>query len=219
MAAVLLMVIGAIAGVLGSWLIAKWQNRRADIQSSSLEGMLRTLPHQIIEALKAGAHTVSVTSNRLTQLEGRWPSHISFADVDNDGTQELLVQYPSGAHGNALQVFGWRENEYVELARIGVGVPVPFEFADFDGDGMTEVLGKESDWSTGLPYSLVPRYSFRLRWQDGSFREVWRANDYTVAELSTLKRKVGATPFNSILGGMGKFFRSIWKRGRGRTKT
>jgi hypothetical protein len=93
-----------------------------------------------------------------------------------------------------------------------VGVPLPFEFADFDGDGRIEVAGKESDWITGLPYSLVPRYSFRLRCQDGSFQEVWREKDYTVAEFSALKRQAGTTRSRSILRATAKALRSLWKR-------
>jgi hypothetical protein len=189
-AAVFLAIVGVLASGLIGYLIAVWQNRRSDKQSQSLAEAFDQLPQQFIEALRAGSLIVSAIPKRLTNLEGKWPSHISFADVDNDGTQELLVQYLAGEHGNALQVFGWRDAQYVEIARTGVGVPVPFEFGDFDGDGRIEISGQESDWSTGLPYSLVPRYSFRLRWEVDGFQEVWRANDYTGAELAELKRRL-----------------------------
>jgi hypothetical protein len=137
--------------------------------------------------LKRGNLAVSSIPARLSNLEDDWPSIVSFADVDNDGKQEFLVQYLSGAHGNSLQVLGWRNHEYVQITHLSVGVPVPFEFDDFDGDGSIEIQGKESDWSTGLPYSLVPRYSFRLRWDGNQFREVWRERDYSDGELAELK--------------------------------
>ena len=187
----LLTIASVLASGLLGYFIAIWQNRRSDKQSEkAMETVFSKLPQHFIEALRAGSLIVAATPKRLTNLEGKWPSHISFADVNNDGTQELLVQYLAGAHGNHLQVFGWREQQYVEIASTGVGVPVPFEFGDFDGDGRIEILGKESDWSTGLPYSLVPRYSFRLRWQGEGFREVWRANDYTDEDLAELKRRL-----------------------------
>jgi hypothetical protein len=172
------------------YLIALWQNRRSDKGSKTLQATFDALPQQFVEALRKGNLSVSTKQPHLEDDD--WPSVISFADVDNDGKQELLVQYLAGAHGNSLQIFGWRNHEYVQIARIGVGVPVPFEFGDFVGDGKIEILGKESDWDTGLPYSLVPRHSFRLRWNGQEFAEVWRSNDYTNEELAVLRERMSA---------------------------
>jgi hypothetical protein len=169
------------------YLIAIWQNHRTDKESKTWEETVRALPVQFAEALRKGNLTVAKLPERLTNLQDDWPSVVSFADVDNDGKQELLVQYLAGAHGNSLQILGWRNHEYVQIAHIAVSVPVPFEFGDFDADGKVEIMGKENDWSTGLPYSLTPRYSFRLRWDGAEFAEVWRKNDYTDEELAELR--------------------------------
>ena len=109
-------------------------------------------------------------------------------------SKEALGPVPREAlTGDSLQILGWRNHECVQIAHIAVGVPVPFEFGDFDSDGKVEIKGKESDWSTGLPYSLTPRYSFRLRWDGVAFAEVWRKNDYTDEELARLKGQTAAT--------------------------
>lgn len=168
--------------------VAVWQNHRSDHRSDVSDAIIQTLPQSFIRALEEGHFTVSSIPKRLTNLEeDDWPSYVSFADVNNDGKVELLVQYLAGAHGNLLQVFGWKNREYMEIARYAVGVPVAFEFGDFDHDGEIEILGKESDWDTGLPYGLVPRYSFRLRWDGEKFVEVWRAKDYSDQELDALR--------------------------------
>ncbi len=86
----------------------------------------------------------------------------------------MLIQYPIGAHGSALKIFGWRGSEYEELAHLTVGTPVGFDIGDFDGDGKIEIRTQETDWTTGLPYVSAPRIVLLMRWDGTRFAEVSR---------------------------------------------
>ncbi len=97
-----------------------------------------------------------------------------FADINDDGEEEMLVQYPVGAHGSALKVFGWRGCEFEELASLSVGTPAGFDIGDFDRDGKIEIRMQEIDWTAGLPYVDAPRVALLMRWDGTRFTEVSR---------------------------------------------
>ena len=99
---------------------------------------------------------------------------VEYVDVNHDGKQELIVQYPVGAHGSALKVFGWRDGEFAELARISVDTPGGFDIADFDGDGRIEIRTQETDWDKGVPYVVAPRIIVTMRWDGTRFSEISR---------------------------------------------
>lgn len=180
----ILLALGIPSIIVSIW-IAVWQNRKAKRAQAQFEGELANLPERVSRTVRAVIEAApSQSADSLTNPE--WPSAIDYADVDNDGKTELLVQYLAGAHGNALQVFGWRDREFKKIAALGVGTPVPFEFGDFDGDGLTEIKGTETDWSVGLPYSMAPRVEVLYRWDGNKFREVSRKKGYTAEELRTL---------------------------------
>jgi hypothetical protein len=184
-------VIGLLIGVL-SFLYAIWQHvearqaaRRAEEAEATLRVALDDLPRQLAEAMTLVAQKAppsehasgpGTQANRQTRdwsLTGSWNS-LDHADVDNDGREELLVQYPGGVHGSVLQVFGLKDGVFTELASLGTGTPTGFRWADFDGDGQVEIEGEETDWSSDEPYVSAPRLRVRWRWNGQTFVEVSR---------------------------------------------
>jgi len=101
-----------------------------------------------------------------------WAGRVDCLDVDGDGSSEVLVQFPSGVHGCALQIFGTKANHLGKLGQIGSGAPVGFDFGDFDGDGKIEIRSEEVGLSSGLPYVEAPRFVVLWRWDGVKFSRV-----------------------------------------------
>lgn len=146
------------------------QIRRAvAVQLESTE-MNRSLPSRIAATLIKIVETSQKQTNPEARIPPGWPSRVEYADVNDDTIKELLVQYPTGAHGSAIKIFEWRESEFKEVADLRVGTPVGFEIGDFDGDGKIELRTEETDWSAGLSYDRAPRLVLLFRWDGSSFR-------------------------------------------------
>jgi hypothetical protein len=148
-----LAILFSIAGIVSALAIAWWQARKASRAQKALK-----------EVLRASVTIPGETNVKLVQ----------YADVNHDGQQEIIVQYPIGAHGSALKVFGWRDSEFAELARISVDTPGGFDIADFDGDGRIEIRTQETDWDKGVPYVVAPRILVTMRWDGIRFSEISR---------------------------------------------
>ena len=126
---------------------------------------------QLGEALESAvkdAHQVESSDSFRTSF-GPY-SRVHYADVNNDGETELLVEHPVGAHGRTLKAFGWIEApllpEFGLVGEITCGLGTPFTVGDLDDDGMTEIATVEVDWSkegaftAGGPYvELLYRWS------------------------------------------------------------
>ena len=181
-----------LALVLGAALsiaIAIWQNRRAAAANGRTETLIANLPKQIsVELRRIG----TIPGSHPTEAGQETPSsplRTSYADVDNDGRPELLVQYNVGAHGSALEVFGMRNMEFHWIGGLRVGTAAGFTVKDFDHDGLVEIGTKEADWSTDLPYYLAPRINIWYRWDGDSFTEVAKNKDYSDDDLVELRRR------------------------------
>ena len=107
-------------------------------------------------------------------------SQVHYADVNNDGEAELLVEHPVGAHGRVLKVFGWIEEpvlpEFGLLAQLSCGLGGPFSIGDLDNDGSIEVAIVEVDWSKEGAYTAGgPYVEILYDWADDEgFVEVER---------------------------------------------
>lgn len=107
-------------------------------------------------------------------------SQVHFADVNNDGDSELLIEHPVGAHGRVLKVFGWTEEsvlpEFGMLAQVSCGLGGPFTIGDLDDDGLVEVAMIEVDWSKEGAFSAGgPFVEILYEWEDEQgFVEVGR---------------------------------------------
>ena len=140
------------------------------------------------ELSKAG-QLQSATADRVDNLASSPGLQVSLADLNGDGRDELLVQFPAGAHGSGLQVFGFRGLEFGLLAELGVGTPVGFRVQDYDNDGRLEVVTKETDWTVDLQYAYAPRERLYYRLRPEGFQEVARIKDYSADDLREAKRK------------------------------
>src|SRR5258708_10091965 len=93
-----------IAGILLGGAIAWWQNRKAARTESALNQALDGVPAKVADALRVIVGATN-TPEAKAALPKNWPMGVEYADVDGDGKNELLVQYPAGAHGSHLKVF------------------------------------------------------------------------------------------------------------------
>lgn len=163
-----------IAAILVAFGIAWWQRREALRTKAALERALRWVTEADSDGLDIFVRTTQQPNVADSGLSKAKVSAIDYADVDCDGEEELLIQYPVGVHGSALKIFGWRDGELYELARLSVGTPAGFQFGDFDGDGMIEIKTQETDWTAGLPYVTAPQIVLLMRWNGTEFKEVSR---------------------------------------------
>lgn len=146
--------------------LAWYQNHRAKHAERALTVAANELPIKVVKATRLVLRLAPGES------AGLWCGAIDFMDVDNDGDRELLVQHPAGAHGSSLHILAWRAGEFYEIGFLRSDTPVGFEFADFDGDGKTEIKTKETNWRVGLPYVDAPRFDVLYRWNGESFARV-----------------------------------------------
>jgi hypothetical protein len=151
--------------------IVWWQYRKAHLAQISLNIILEEYPTKVTAALRALIESLQSEGS----AGGVAPlSRVDYEDVNADGQRELLYQHPVGAHGCALKIFGWEGRGFRELAQLGMGTPVGFEFGDFDGDGRVEIRTEETNWNAGLPYVSSPRVVLLFRWNGSGFAEVSR---------------------------------------------
>jgi len=83
---------------------------------------------------------------------GGYTYSIGAADLDNDGTTEIVVNVWSS--GYRLKIFGWNGTTYVqegETERLSAGI-IPFTIADVDQDGTLEIIGGRWDSSAARFY-------------------------------------------------------------------
>ncbi|MFP4008087.1 MAG: hypothetical protein ACLFV6_08815 [Spirulinaceae cyanobacterium] len=100
--------------------------------------------------------------------------NVSFDDLDNNGTPEVIIQtYSGGAHCcTAYKVYTWQEGEFV-LAELGPADGGGGEFKDLNNDGNSEFITFDqnffyafSSYAGSFPPSII------LAFRNGSFEEV-----------------------------------------------
>src|SRR3990172_3280602 len=99
--------------------IAAWERRKASHAEGRMSRVLSDLPRQVATQLNAQLKKAEPQST----VDRRGVFETSYADVDGDGNDELLVQFPAGAHGSALAVFGFRNFNLELIGELGVGTP------------------------------------------------------------------------------------------------
>ncbi len=183
-----------VAGIIVSLAIALWEHLRARSAERKLESVLSEMPDRVASQVGMVVAKIQVPSEASEDSNGGGDFiRVDYADVDGDGRKELLVQYPTGAHGNTLLVYGFRGHlgwELTLLDELGSGTPAPFEVRDFDNDGKLEVALSETDWSTDLPYYLAPRMKLLYRWNGKQFEQVGQIKDYTAEDLERLRKRL-----------------------------
>jgi hypothetical protein len=175
-----LTIIGFILGILGiviSVVIAFWQNSRAKNAEAELNGILRSLPSQVLDNMtRLLQNNQSETSELYGMMNSEKMLHSKYVDLDGDEQEELIVQYPFGAHGSAMQVFGLRNREFKFIAELLTNTPSGFIAEDIDNDGRIEIVAHET--SDDFPFVLGLRDEVWYRLESDQFVEIKRTKLY-----------------------------------------
>jgi hypothetical protein len=172
--------LGILLAVIVITLAIAWRQYRHAIQARRcLKQAVEELPSKVLEATRAISRLNKGDSDIRSVVSEAWCGAIDYLDVNEDGQEELLVQFPTGAHGSALKIFTWQNNKFEEFASLSVGTPVGFEYGDFDGDGNVEIRTEETDWNAGLPYVSAPRFVLLFRWNGTKFAQLPSASAAT----------------------------------------
>jgi hypothetical protein len=109
--------------------------------------------------------------------------HTRIVDIDGDGEDELLVQYPHGLHNATLRVFGIENHKLKLLDKISIDTMAGFLVEDVDHDGRLEVKSLQVSPAANLPYACGFRDEVWFRFTNGKFEEVGRRPMYTRKDL------------------------------------
>jgi hypothetical protein len=175
-----LTILGLVLGILGIAIsigIAFWQNSRAKKAEAELNGILRSLPSQVLDNM---ARLLQNNQSETAELYGMMNSekmlHSKYVDLDGDGQEELIVQYPYGAHGSAMQVFGLQNREFKFIAELLTNTPSGFIAEDVNNDDRIEIVTHET--SEDYPFVLGLRDEVWYRLENTEFVEIKRTKLY-----------------------------------------
>jgi hypothetical protein len=182
--------IGTISSIICSTSIAIWQipiSIDAENQFGKLNDVLFAMREQKVE------NTISGVLKPNYDVGGSFSDRyiVSAEDVNGDGINEILVQFPVGAHGSSLQIFGIKKGNFILLADYSVGTPSGFWFVDFNDDGRLEIATKETDFSLKLSYENSLREIIYLKLEDDKLIEIIRVKDYSDKEKKEALTKYG----------------------------
>jgi hypothetical protein len=200
--------IGFIIAVIG-FPLALWQtyraeqairsandaNRRAKRFEAKLAENIEAMPDRVAQQIKTlipapaeESEQQSLKRELIAEL-GPYgmPHFISYADVNSDGSNELLIQYPFGAHASSLKIFGWHEYEFREISEITTDTPTGFWVEDTDSDGQLEIVTVSVDEDAGLPYVMGLRSRVVYKWNGSNFAVISTQPEY---EQETLEARL-----------------------------
>jgi hypothetical protein len=184
-----------IVGLLFGLAIAVMEHRRAnkaEARSQSaeaqLQNLLKSLPTEFLKVfLEHEANKSERTSSSDRSIE------ISYADLNGDGRDELIVEFISGPHNTAIHVFGsWGVH-----GEIYSSTPMGFYFADVDNDGAMEVISSEVSMIADLPYVMGFRDKVIHKLTPEGFVEVSREPCFTNEDLKEAIERAKAEENNS----------------------
>lgn len=180
-------IIGIALGVIGiavTVAIAIWQHKRAEKAEKKLRTILDNLPSQLLTNVARFLQKPQTDIQEFYDLqESEKRLHTLHTDLNGDGEDELLVQYPYGAHAAVLQVFGFREDGFKLMDEITVDTMAGFIAEDKDTDGRIEIITIEVSRDADFPYVMGFRDEVWYRLENDHFVEVQRINLYDPEDL------------------------------------
>jgi len=179
-----------IIGIMFSLAIAYWQHRRAITAELKFDKYLQQLPAQLVEGVVKSiesakpAHPATdgelLSSDRLTS--------VMYADLNNDGQDELIVQFPVGVHGSAIQIYEIGREGLKLITEWSSDTPAGFEIDNSDPQFAPLLRTGETNRSSELPYVSGLRDVVWYRLEHGQFVEHKRiepdANEISLAKRS-----------------------------------
>ncbi len=167
-----------IVGIILSLLIAYWEHMKAKKSDKTLSKIANELPNELI----ININRILVNKQSENEKDNLNKEFISsdnmlrnkYADLNNDGYDELLVEIPVGVHGTALQVYSRKDWEFQLLAELQTDTPVGFFLQDIDNDGFIEVGAPFKSYVVDLPYASGLRDFVWYRLHNNEFIEVKR---------------------------------------------
>ena len=183
---ILLLIIGAIFGGFISWLITdkyykksskdnEKQNNKLFQKIEKLEKLTITIPEQLLNNMSKYIVSTEISDFDNEEISSNNSmSHASYTDINNDGIDELIIQFPIGTHGYALQVYSIKDGSVKLLAEHGTDTPIEFEFEDINNDGKLTLRSVETNISSGYPYVMGIRDIVWYQLVNNKFIEIKR---------------------------------------------
>lgn len=166
-----------LIGILVTLLIALWQSREAYRAKKELDIVLNQLPKEIVENVvqriqieNQSASVASPTESSRSISSNNFTS-AQYADLDNDGQDELIIEFPVGAHGSAIQIYKIGCGGAKLVAEWSTDVPYGFEIYTSDPTHSPLLLTGSTNTSSGLPYVMGLRDTIWLKLVNGKLVE------------------------------------------------
>lgn len=154
-----------------------------------LNNLLESLPSQVFNNVSRLIESNRDVNPELYEMmDSDDPLESRYIDLDKDGKKELVIQYPIGAHGTALQVFGFRDYEFRLINETSTDTPAGFKFEDVNNDGKFEIITHEVSLKADLPYVMGFRDEVWYRFENDEFVELKRINLYEIKDLKNARR-------------------------------
>lgn len=184
----------SILGIGISVVIAYWEHRKAKRAEAHLEALATKLPETLLsgvrkvlsdQALEGGANSDGWSLPGTKAEQSPW-LRTRYADIDSDGTDELLIEVTAGAHSSALLVYAVKNWEFKKLAELNSTTMNGFDVQDSDGDGRLEVETVEVAKRPGLPHVFGLRDRVTHRLVGNKFEEVSRTEGWDQSDLDRI---------------------------------
>jgi type II secretory pathway pseudopilin PulG len=190
--------VGLILGILGiavTIAIAYWQHKKAEIAEARLESLAAHLPGTLLDGVQqvlASQVAAGTDSDDGWVLPGSGSADspwlkTRYADLNGDGTDELLIEAISGPHSSVLLVYGLRNWEFEKLAELHSTTINGFHLQRSDNDGRLEVETVEIAKPPGLPYVFGLRDKVTYRLVGNAFEEFARVEGWDETDLERIR--------------------------------
>ncbi len=111
-----------------------------------------------------------------------------YADINNDGTDELLIEVISGPHSTALLVFKCEPWEFKQIAELYCTTGHGFDVTISD-EGKNQVETVEVSKRADLPYVMGFRDRVTYMLKDNQFVETGRVEGWDDADLRLVREE------------------------------